>query len=151
MGRFVFGDRSLNNLSQTHPKMQELARKALEVSEQDFTIICGYRSKAEQEDCFARGTTKVHYPNSAHNQTDSAGKPRSCAIDVMPYPFTNWNDPAMLDGWRKINEAFVKASKETGIPFRWGGDFNRDGNKTTSDSWDKPHYELHPWREWGAK
>ncbi len=27
---------------------------------------------------------------------------------------------------------------------RWGGDFNKDGNKTTSDGWDGNHFEMVP-------
>jgi len=148
---YKFGKRSLDNLATVHPELVRLMTRALELSETDFTVICGYRGKADQEDAFNRKTTKVHYPNSAHNQTGADGKPRSCAVDVIPYPFTGWDDPAMLTAWKQINEAVSKASAELSIPYRWGGDFNRDGNKTTRDGWDKPHYELHPWREWDKR
>lgn len=146
MSRFVFGERSLKCINETHPKMRELVTKALELSEQDFTVICGYRNQADQAKAVANGASKVHYPNSAHNQTDSAGKPRACAVDVMPYPFTNWTDSAMRAGWFKIHEAFAKASKELGIPYRWGG-----GVPDKSFNWDLPHFELHPWREWDKR
>lgn len=148
---YQFGAMSKARLANAHPVLVQLMTRALALSEQDFSILETFRSEADQEKAFRAGNTKVHYPNSAHNQTGPDGKPRSCACDVLPYPFTNWNDPAMLDGWRKINDAVAKASKELGIPYRWGGDFNRDGSKTTSDAWDKPHYELHPWREWDKK
>lgn len=147
---YVFGERSRKNLAQCHPALQSLALEALRLSEQDFTVICGYRGEADQEAAYRAGNTKVRYPNSAHNQTRN-GQPYSCAIDVIPYPFTNWNDPKMLEGWRKIHDAFARASVKLGIPYRWGGDFNRDGDKTTSDAWDKPHFELHPWREWAKR
>lgn len=147
---FVFGSRSKANLAQCHPALVQVATRALELSTQDFTVICGYRGKEDQEAAYRAGNTKVRYPNSAHNQTKN-GKPRSCAIDVIPYPFTDWNDPKMIEGWKRIYAAFEQASRELAIPIRWGGDFNRDGDKTTSDAWDKPHFELHPWREWAAK
>jgi hypothetical protein len=35
--------------------------------------------------------------------------------------------------------------------FRWGGDFNMDGDKTTSDAWDAGHVEIHPWRDWAKR
>lgn len=148
---YRFGDRSETCLATVHPELVRLARRALALSTQDFTIICGYRNKIDQDAAVKAGNSKVSYPNSAHNQTDAAGKPRSCAIDVIPAPFTNWNDPAMLAGWKAIADAMFAASKELNIPIRWGGDFNRDGDKTKSDAWDKPHFELHPWREWDKR
>lgn len=147
-----FGDRSLGNLSGVHPLLVEIVTDALENGESDFTVICGYRDRAGQDAAIAARTTKVAYPNSAHNQVDPAtGKPRSCAVDVIPYPFTNWKDPAMFIKWRQIADAIFTAAKKRGVEIRWGGDFNRDGDKTTKDSWDSPHFELHPWRTYAAK
>lgn len=138
----TFGDRSLGNLSKVHPLLVTIATDALENGEQDFTVICGHRDKAGQEAAQKAKTTKVGFPNSAHNQLPS------CAIDVIPYPFTNWDDPAMRTGWKKIADAMTAAAKRAGAAIRWGGDFNRDGDKTTSDAWDSPHFELHPWRNY---
>lgn len=144
----TFGERSKGNLKGVHPLLVQIATKALQDGAQDFTVICGPRSKADQEKAFDSGNTKVHYPNSAHNATHpKTGEPRSCAIDVIPYPFTNWEDPKMLTGWKSIADAMMAAAAALGVKIRWGGDFNRDGNKTTSDAWDKPHFELHPWRD----
>lgn len=136
----VFGARSQGNLTHVHALLVAVATRALEISHTDFTVICGHRDKAGQDAALAAKTTKVSFPNSAHNQMPS------CAIDVIPYPFTNWDDPKMLQGWKDIADAMFAAAKELKIEIRWGGDFNRDGNKTTSDAWDKPHFELHPWR-----
>lgn len=144
----VFGDRSKKNLAGVHPLLVSIAHRALENGTQDFTVICGYRDKAGQDAAIRAKTTKVAYPNSAHNQTHPVtGAPRSCAIDVIPYPFTDWNDPAMRKGWKAIADAMFQAAADMDTRLRWGGDFNRDGDKTVSDSWDSPHFELHPWRE----
>lgn len=136
----VFGSRSKGNLKNVHPLLIKVAEIALAEGAQDFTVICGHRDKAGQDAAVRAKTTKVSFPNSAHNQMPS------CAIDVIPYPFTNWEDPKMLAGWKAISDAMFAAAKKVGIEIRWGGDFNRDGNKTTNDNWDKPHFELHPWR-----
>lgn len=146
MTRFVFGAKSLIMLESVHPKMVELTTRALALSTQDFSVICGYRNKADQEAAFNRGASKVHYPNSAHNRTGYDGKPRSCAVDVLPYPFTNWEDKAMIEAWHRIHKAYAQASVELKIPYRWGG-----GVPDKSFNWDLPHYELHPWREWDKK
>ena len=118
------------------------AELALQNSKTDFTVICGHRDKAGQDAAMRAGTTKVAFPNSAHNQMPA------CAIDVIPYPFTNWEDPKMIDGWVNIAVAMNDAATSLGIKIRWGGDFNRDGDKTKTDAWDKPHFELHPWRSY---
>lgn len=141
----VFGDRSQGNLSNVHPLLVEVATRALEISASDFTVICGHRDRAGQEAAQRAGTTKVGYPNSAHNQMPS------CAIDVIPYPFTNWEDAAMRAAWKQIADAMFAAAAEIGVALRWGGDFNRDGDKTTKDSWDSPHFELHPWRNFAGR
>lgn len=138
----VFGARSEGNLKNVHPLLVKITRRALQISESDFTVICGHRDRAGQEQAQRDKTTKVAFPNSAHNQLPS------CAIDVIPYPFTNWEDKAMFRKWKQIADAMMAAAKELGLDLRWGGDFNRDGNKTTSDSWDSPHFELHPWRSY---
>ena len=142
MGNFKFGMLSEQRLSTVHPALREIARRALELSEIDFGVSCGWRSKADQEKAFKGGFSKVRFPNSAHNPSPA------CAIDIIPYPFVGWNDKRLVPQLVEISEAFFKASKELGVDIRWGGDFNRDGNKTTSDGWDKMHYELHPWRDW---
>lgn len=147
-----FGTKSEALLAQCHPALVKLVRRALEISAVDFSILEGARGRADQEAAFNRGASKVHYGNSAHNAEDPKvkGKARSCAVDVLPYPFTNWEDKNMLTAWKEIARAFAQASRELNIPERWGGDFNRDGDKTTNDAWDKPHHELYPWRDWAS-
>jgi peptidoglycan LD-endopeptidase CwlK len=148
----TFGERSSGNLAGVHPLLVEIATEALQNSASDFTVICGHRDKAGQDAALRAKTTKVAYPNSAHNQLDPAtGKPRSCAIDVIPYPFTGWEDKAMFAAWKQIADAMFAAAAKRKVKLRWGGDFNRDGDKTTKDSWDSPHFELHPWREYASK
>ena len=138
----VFGDRSKACLVFVHPKLRALAELALQIGPQDFTVIEGFRGQAEQDAAFKRGASKVKFPGSAHNQTPAL------AIDVIPYPFTGWNDEK---AFREIYKQFSKAAEKLDVKIRWGGDFNRDGDKTRKDAWDKPHFELHPWRDWKKK
>lgn len=139
----TFGKRSLENLAGVHPTLVRIASEALVTSAVDFTVICGYRNKADQDAAVKAGASKVSYPNSAHNQTDpTTGDPRACAVDFIPYPFTSWEDPAMLTAWKKIADAFFAAAKKQGIKLRWGG-----GVPDAKFNWDLPHIELHPWRD----
>ncbi len=134
---FVFGTKSKLMLAQVHPDLCKLMDYALEHGTQDFSVICGHRGKAAQEAAFKAGNTKVHYPNSAHN-----GLPAK-AVDVLPYPFTNYEDLEMHKAWFRIHDAVKLASKTLHIPYRWGG-----GVPDKAFNWDLPHFELHPWRSY---
>jgi len=138
----TFGKASRVHLSQVHPEMLRVLSRALQICVTDFSVIEGHRPKAEQDLVFALGNSKVKWPNSAHNQLPSL------AVDLIPYPFKGWND---IQGFKNIADAMFQAAAELNIEIRWGGDFNRDGSKTTKDGWDKPHFELHPWRNWKGK
>lgn len=135
----VFGKRSVLALNDVHPRLRLIAERALELCETDFSVLEGHRGEQEQNKAYRLGNTKVKFPNSAHNQMPAL------AIDCIPYPFKGWND---REGFQAISLAMHQAAREFDTEIRWGGDFNRDGNKTTSDAWDLPHYELHPWRSW---
>lgn len=142
----TFGKRSLDNLATCHPDLQRVARRALALTKQDFTIIQGHRDKAGQDAAFKAGNTKVRFPNSAHNQQPS------CALDVIPYPFKGWNDKDIHAELKEVAEAFFEAAKLEGVKIRWGGNWS---NKTVDDPRtgfvDSPHFELHPWREYANK
>lgn len=134
----VFGKRSQDNLAKVHPFLVKVAQAA--IKRIDFTVICGHRDKAGQDAALRDGTTKVAFPNSAHNPLPA------CAIDVIPYPFTNWNDPAMFKQWKAIADIMREEGQLVGTPIRWGGDWEGTGSQASSNTWDKPHFELHPWR-----
>lgn len=91
-------------------------------------VIEGLRSKARQRQLVAQGLSKTM--KSKHL--------RGMAVDVVPYP-VDWND------WKKfeaIKRAFDLASKNTGVKFRWGGDWNMNGKSSDEKFLDGPHFEL---------
>jgi hypothetical protein len=55
---FKFSKRSITSLLTCEEALQRLAKTALETSTKDFTIICGYRSKADQDAAVAKGNKK---------------------------------------------------------------------------------------------
>ena len=132
----VFGAKSKEHLARCHPQLQKVLKAA--ILKVDFSIIESTRNKKDQDYAYSHGFSKVKFPNSAHNQTPSV------AIDFIPYPFKNWQDTA---SFKKVGKIIVATGKELKIPVRWGGDFNMDGDKTTSDGWDLGHIELYPWRD----
>lgn len=138
----VFGKRSLDNLSTCHPALRRVAVRALLLSKQDFTIIEGHRGQREQEAAYAKGASKVRFPNSAHNQQPS------CALDVIPYPFKGWNDKNIHAELKEIARAFFSAAKTEGVAIRWGGNWSSANVDAPGTKFvDSPHFELHPWRE----
>lgn len=125
---FEFGERSLRNLEGVNPKLQQLAKEALQESKVDFLITEGLRTKERQKELVAKGLSNTM--KSKHITGH--------AIDIVPYPI-DWND------WGKfleIYEVFKVASAKNGIKFRWGGDWNMNGTFKDERFMDGPHFEL---------
>ena len=82
---FEFSERSLRNLEGVNPKLQQLAKEALQESKVDFLIIEGLRTKERQKELVAKGLSKTM--KSKHITGH--------AIDIVPYPI-DWNDLWMV-------------------------------------------------------
>jgi len=125
-----FGKVSQKRLSLAHPDMQKLFIEV--VKDFDCTVICSHRSEEDQETAFRLGMSKVHYPNSKHNQNPSR------AVDVAPWP---------LD-WKELNRfyyfgGFVKSvARRLDLRVRWGGDWDGDFHIKDQNFHDLPHFEL---------
>lgn len=142
----VFGKVSKANLAQAHPELQRLLIAAIKVI--DFRILDSMRGRDEQELAFARGHSKAHFGQSAHNYSPSI------AVDLFPKPYDWNNKQSFIDLWRVIGwwdgSKGIGLAKALKIPIRWGGDWNMNG-RFTDDGWDFPHFELYPWRSWAKK
>jgi peptidoglycan L-alanyl-D-glutamate endopeptidase CwlK len=134
---FTFSSASKASRVKLHPKLRELVDEA--IKEIDFKILDATRGRAAQEKAFRRGHSKVHFGNSAHNYVPAI------AMDLFPAPYDWDNRQAFIN----LSKVILRIAKKRGIPIRWGGDWNMDGN--LSDGWDMPHYELHPWKDWAKK
>jgi peptidoglycan L-alanyl-D-glutamate endopeptidase CwlK len=129
-----FSDASARRLATCSPHLQEIMRRAIQIT--DFTVLCGYRTKAEQDKAYAEKRSQTPWPKSLHNQEPSR------AVDIAPYPI-EWPD-AKTDNYaeyaRKLGRFYqlagvVKAfAAQLGIPIRWGGDW--------LNFKDYPHFEL---------
>lgn len=121
---YKLGSRSLKNLATCHPALQAVAKRAIEITTQDFTITEGFRGKEAQEAAFAAGNSRAHFGQSLHNHTPSL------ALDIVPWP-VDWSSVAKFVA---IATAFKQAAKELGVTLRWGGDFK--------SFVDRPHFEI---------
>ena len=134
----AFSKNSLAKLATCHPALVQIMNRA--IIEFDFSVICGHRGKEDQDAAVARGASKTPWPTSKHNKNPSH------AVDIVPYPApkteAGWKDPEYLAKQRSLAKIVLRIADELYIPIRWGGDFNMDGDKTVTDSWDMPHFEL---------
>ena len=157
-----YGERSEKNLSGVHPTIQKVFRQVL-LSGYDHSIICGVRSKEDQEKAYQEGNSEVNWPNSYHNLPPYKGEPveklrtsinwpylrskHSFAVDAMPYfstkPHIDWGD---LEAIAKFAGFVLGIASAMGIPhFGWGGDWNNNNRVKDERFKDMPHFMWKPW------
>jgi peptidoglycan L-alanyl-D-glutamate endopeptidase CwlK len=103
-------------------------RRAITLTKQDFTVICGRRSKEEQIALYEQGRTK---PGKIVTWTRTSRHITGHAVDLCAYVNgkISWN----VKLYPAIVEAMEEAADQLGIPLRCGADFS---NK------DWGHFEL---------
>jgi len=117
MPKYNYSKLSLKRIAECHPDLQRIAQEL--IKEMDVTVLCGHRTKEEQDKCYALGTSKLKWPKSKHNKVPSL------AIDIVPYPI-QWRD---LGPYKEMRDRIAKIAKRLGIKIR-------------TISWDWPHTEL---------
>ncbi len=133
---------SIKLLSNAHPQLERLAL-AVAAAGTAFRVICSYRGRADQEKAFAAGMSKARWLQSPHNY-----KP-SLAIDIAP-GFDGPIDWSDLKHFEFIAWEFGNRAKLLNLPVRLGVDWNGNG-KIDERFVDRPHIELHPWRDFIPK
>ena len=125
-----FGITSQRRLVTCHPNLRLLCDEV--IKDIDIAVICGHRSKEEQDRAYELGRSTVKWPNSKHNSMPSM------AVDIGPYPI-NWDN---LYQWRMFGGYVLWKAECLGINIRWGGDWDRDGDMWDHRFIDMPHFEL---------
>lgn len=131
MSKFELSQRSLDRLKGVNPLLVNVVKKAITLSDVDFTVIEGVRSLERQKELFAQHKTKTM--NSRHLTGH--------AVDLAPISADGsipWND---FEKFREIKKAMYQAAEELSVRLRWGGDWNGDG-VANEKFVDGPHYEL---------
>ncbi|EGB60025.1 hypothetical protein ERJG_04117 [Escherichia coli M863] len=128
-----FSYRSENNLDGVKRELVAVVRRALELTEVDFGITEGLRTKERQKQLVAEGKSQTM--NSRHLTGD--------AVDVVAYMGSqvSWNWPL----YEKIAQAFKQAAKELNTPIEWGGDW-RTLKCQRQDYW--PFFAIFNVRYW---
>ncbi len=127
---YHFSKQSLDKLRTCDERLQEILHEAIKYI--DFSVLCGHRSKEEQNKVYDQGKSRVRWPDSKHNTLPSL------AVDVWPYPI-DWND---TDRAAYLAGMILQIAKNKGYDLRWGGDWDKDGRILDSRLIDMPHFEL---------
>ncbi len=110
MNNYYFGDKSKENCTGVHHDLIEVANRALELSEVDFSLIEGVRSKERQAEVLESGNSwTVDSRHLDGHAFDIAAIDKNGEV--------SW-DNLLYD---KIAEAWFKAAIELNVQIEWGG------------------------------
>lgn len=116
---FSLGKRSKEKLRGVHPDLVSVVERAIELTEQDFTVIEGLRDIDRQRELVKTGKSTTM--NSRHLDGH--------AVDIAPWPIS-WD----WDEFYPIADAMKQAAQELNVDLEWGGDW-----KSFPDG---PHWQL---------
>jgi peptidoglycan L-alanyl-D-glutamate endopeptidase CwlK len=131
-----FSETSFTRLQTCHKDLQIIFEEVIKTW--DCVIICGNRGEEEQEEAFKKRASKLHYPNSKHNNNPSL------AVDVLPYPIDRSNmHRIILFAGKIIWIAYILYDQgKISHRIRWGGDWNNNGDMNDETFIDGEHFEL---------
>ena len=130
MTTFSLGPKSRQKLEGVHPDLVAVVERAIKITEKDFTVLEGLRTKERQAQLFAAKKSKTM--NSRHLTGH--------AVDLGPWPLNGDFDSdgilniADWDEYYPIADAMKEAAKDLGVAIVWGGDWKGFP--------DGPHFEL---------
>lgn len=131
----TFSEASKKQLETLHPDLQRVLMLA--IKHFDFTIVEGHRGQKAQDEAFAKGLSKVKWPNGNHNTLPSQ------AVDLAPYPIDWSNKAKALERFVFMAGVVTTCAEMLGIPIRWGGDWNDNEDMRDEGRFrDYPHFEL---------
>ena len=124
---YALSKKSRDRLAGVHPDLVKVVERAIEITEIDFAVLEGVRSKTRQE----------HLVKAGASQTMRSRHLTGHAVDLGAYVAgsVRWDWPL----YHKLAVAVKQAAAELQIPIEWGGDWTtfKDG----------PHWQL-PWKDY---
>ena len=124
---YALGKRSLERLVGVHPDLVRVVKRAIELTDHDFSVIEGLRTIETQRAYVAKGASKTM--NSRHLTGH--------AVDLYPV-----GRPTPWDKCPVVAAAMLAAAVELDVAIRWGGDWNMNGDSRDEKFYDGPHFEL---------
>ena len=124
---YKLGPTSLLRLQDVHQDLVRVVERAIELTEIDFTVLEGRRTKERQVQLLKAGATTTM--NSRHLTGHAVD------LGALVGGKVRWDWPL----YYKIADAMKAASAELDIPIEWGGDWKKfkDG-----PHWQLPHKEY---------
>ena len=123
-GNFKLSQRSLDRLKGVDANLVKVVKRAIQISQYDFMVVEGLRSKETQAEYVKKGVSKTM--NSYHLTGH--------AVDLAPLEngAIDWNNKkGQFDA---VAKAMKQAAKELNVQIEWGGDWVRFV--------DKPHFQV---------
>ena len=127
MMTYKLGPTSLLRLQDVHQDLVKVVERAIQLTEVDFTVLEGLRTKERQAELLKAGATTTM--NSRHLTGHAVD------LGALVGGKVRWDWPL----YYKIAEAVKAAAKELEVPIEWGGDWKKfkDG-----PHWQLPHKEY---------
>lgn len=123
---FKLGTKSLSNLKGVHPDLVKVVKRAIELTECDFTITEGLRTKERQAQLLKEKKTTTS--NSRHLTGHAVDLAAWVIVDDKGTVSWEWKY------YYQIADAMKKAALELNVSIEWGGDWKKFP--------DGPHFEL---------
>lgn len=124
---YTLSQKSRDRLVGVHQDLVKVVERTIEITEIDFVVLEGVRSKTRQEQLVKAGAS----------QTMRSRHLTGHAVDLGAYVAgsVRWDWPL----YHKLAVAVKQAAAELQIPIEWGGDWTtfKDG----------PHWQL-PWKDY---
>lgn len=138
---YKYSQVSQARLSKAHPAIQEVFNVMIKFI--NLGITCSLRTIEEQKELVKNKKSKTL--NSKHIPLKDKGvgdEECSRAVDIVWY-----NDFEKKYSWnsniyRVIGPAIIQLAKDRGYIFRWGGDWDQDGDQTDQKFMDLVHIEY---------
>lgn len=119
---YTLSPRSYKRLEGVHPDLVRVVERAIAITEVDFVVLEGLRTKERQAQLLIAGASRTM--NSRHITGHAVDLGAWVSKEVR------WDWPL----YAKIATAMKKAATEQNVPIVWGGDW-----RTFKDG---PHFEL---------
>ena len=125
---FKLSEKSLDRLKGLHPDIVKVVKRAIEITDIDFSVGEGMRTITRQKELFKQGATTTM--NSRHLTGHAVDL---FALDESGKVTWDWKY------YYPLSDAVKQAAKDVGVSIEWGGDWSKFK--------DGPHYQL-PWSEY---
>lgn len=130
----LLGSTSRAQLATCDARLQRLANEAIKYI--DFSVLEGFRNKQQQDADYAKGVSKLKWPNGRHNSSPSR------AFDFAPYPIDWSNKATALGRFMLVGGVILVCAHQLGIKIRFGWDWNRNLDPRDESFLDWGHVEL---------